>query len=94
MKVIVADNDMRGPDKAKVKQQDIMGPTAPEAVHIPDLNHTFKNNNNDMYNLTTKEPSFKAKSALNPLRIKKFQSEITKNVKRYKPYLGDPVRMK
>lgn len=94
MKTIVADNDTRGPDKAMAKQKDIVGPDAPEAVHIPDLNHTVKNNNNGMYALTSTDPSFKAKTALNPLRIKKFQSDVTKNVKRYKPYIGDPVRRK
>ncbi len=90
----MADNDTRGPTKAMAKQKEIVGSAAPKAVHIHDLNHTIKNNNNDMYKLTTKDPSFKAKSALNPIRIKKFQSDITKNVKRYKPYLGDPARRK
>jgi hypothetical protein len=95
-KIVISDNDTRGPNRLMRKQRDIIGPNAAssvdaQAVCHPDLNHHIKNASNNFHATAVNDKSFKGKYALNSVRIRTISSDITKVIKQYKPYVGDQV---
>ena len=87
---LVADNDTRGSHNLIKRQNEIIGtPVNGKAEKIPCLNHLLKGNNNDMFNQLQKEPAFRGKNCLTPVRICSIQSDIRKAVQAYHPHVGE-----
>lgn len=88
--VVVADNDTSGPQGLIKGQHDIIGEAADgKAEHHPDLGHTVKASNNEMFKLRDKDPSFRGRNLLSNSRIRSIQSDITAIIKEYHPHVGD-----
>ena len=79
-----ADNDTRSPKNFIRTQNQIFGKAADKkACFVSDWGHLAKNNNNSLFEFVKRNPSFRGKNLLSPLRIKAINTDCMKIVKDY-----------